>query len=120
MGAAAVGKSALAWRYTQNEFREYYDPTISDTFQKNLSIDGKQITVDILDTAGMEDYQPLEDDWINNKDSILLVYSVDIESSLYHLRNIWDKIRNRYFTGKMPTVVLVGNKVDLKRNIAPE
>lgn len=88
MGAAAVGKSALALRFVYGEYRTYYDPTISDTFEKLITRNDKRISMSILDTAGMEDYSALEDDWINGRNAIILTCSVDIFSSLEHLRTL--------------------------------
>ena len=48
--------------------------------------------VSILDTAGMEDFHPLLDEWIDDKHAHILVFSVDIGDSLRRLRFFHDKI----------------------------
>ena len=38
-------------------FVEDYDPTIEDTYRKHIIIDGETYQLDILDTAGQEEYR---------------------------------------------------------------
>lgn len=114
LGAAAVGKSAVTQRYVQNRFVRDYDPTIEDYYKKTPSVDGEVAPLLILDTAGMEDYYPLIDDWIDKKDGFVLVYSVEWSDSLERLNGFNDKILHRYSQqgSKGPVVVIAANKVD--------
>ena len=52
MGSGGVGKSAITVRFVQEIFVEKYDPTIEDSYRKNVVIDDKQYMLEILDTAG--------------------------------------------------------------------
>jgi GTPase KRas protein len=115
LGAAAVGKSAVTMRYTNNRFITDYDPTIEDYFTKNTTLEGDPIIVSILDTAGMEDYKALKDHWIDKKDGFILVYSVDIADSINRIREDFAKLTDRYDmrdARKAPVVVIAANKVD--------
>lgn len=38
-------------------FVEEYDPTIEDSYRKQVVIDGETCLLDILDTAGQEEYR---------------------------------------------------------------
>ncbi|CAG9331790.1 unnamed protein product [Blepharisma stoltei] len=123
LGAAAVGKSAITLRYVNNKFIRDYDPTIEDYYTKNAIIDGEPTVLSILDTAGMEDYFPLIDDWIDNKDGFILVFSVELPDSLQRLRYFQDKILHRYSQqgNKGPVTIMAANKVDLpNRNVSSE
>ncbi|OMJ90367.1 hypothetical protein SteCoe_7282 [Stentor coeruleus] len=123
LGSAAVGKSAIIQRYVQNKFVRDYDPTIEDYYKKIAIIDGETVPLSIFDTAGMEDYYPLIDEWIDKKDGFILVYSMDIKDSLQKLNIFIDKIKHRYSGhGKSdPVVVIVGNKIDIpNREITTE
>ena len=39
-------------QFVQNVFVEKYDPTIEDSYRKNLDIDNESYLLEILDTAG--------------------------------------------------------------------
>eukprot|EP00492_Amphilonche_elongata_P004551 TRINITY_DN4926_c0_g1_i1.p2 TRINITY_DN4926_c0_g1~~TRINITY_DN4926_c0_g1_i1.p2 ORF type:complete len:68 (-),score=7.52 TRINITY_DN4926_c0_g1_i1:323-526(-) len=52
LGSGGVGKSALTLRLISDEFAEEYDPTIEDSYRKQVTIDGIPALLDVLDTAG--------------------------------------------------------------------
>ena len=52
-GCGGVGKSALTIQFVQGMFIPDYDPTIEDSYRKQVERDGK-VLLDILDTAGGE------------------------------------------------------------------
>ncbi|VDL91872.1 unnamed protein product [Schistocephalus solidus] len=52
LGSGGVGKSALTVQFVQNIFVEKYDPTIEDSYRKQIDVDGQQCMLEILDTAG--------------------------------------------------------------------
>jgi len=51
-----VGKSALILKYMYGDFVEEYDPTKADSYRKKVALDGVECQIDILDTAGQEEY----------------------------------------------------------------
>lgn len=56
VGSGGVGKSALTLQYMYGDFVEEYDPTKADSYRKKVSLDGHDCQIDILDTAGQEEY----------------------------------------------------------------
>lgn len=52
MGSGGVGKSALTVQFVQGIFVEKYDPTIEDSYRKQVEVEGQQCMLEILDTAG--------------------------------------------------------------------
>lgn len=38
------------------QFVEDYEPTKADSYRKKVILDGEEVQIDILDTAGQEDY----------------------------------------------------------------
>lgn len=116
LGTAAVGKSCIMLRYIWNTFDWSYNPTIEDYHTRNVVIDNEPSQVSIYDTAGMEDYHHLIDGWVENKDGLILVFSVDMPDSLSVLVDFYDKITHRYITdGKTrPLMVLAANKIDVE------
>ena len=61
LGSGGVGKSALTIRLITDNFLEEYDPTIEDTYQKSLVVDGESTVLNVLDTAGQEEYSTMQD-----------------------------------------------------------
>jgi hypothetical protein len=38
------------------DFVEEYEPTKADAYRRNITLQGDEVQIDILDTAGQEDY----------------------------------------------------------------
>jgi len=112
LGSGGVGKSALTLRLISDEFAEEYDPTIEDSYRKQVMIDNKAALLDVLDTAGQEEYASLQDQWIREGDGYLIVYSITNKSSLEEANQLHEKIERIRDSETFPAV-LVGNKCDL-------
>ncbi|KAA0190422.1 Ras protein Ral-A [Fasciolopsis buskii] len=52
VGSGGVGKSALTLQFMYDEFIEDYEPTKADSYRKKYVLDGEEVQIDILDTAG--------------------------------------------------------------------
>lgn len=61
----------------QEKFQQIYDPTIEEKYTKILSVDGQEVTLDILDTAGQKEFQSMEQFWFREGEIFLIVYSID-------------------------------------------
>ncbi|PIO67316.1 Ras family protein [Teladorsagia circumcincta] len=59
VGTGGVGKSALTLQFMYDEFVEEYEPTKADSYRKKVVLDGEECSIDILDTAGQEDYSAI-------------------------------------------------------------
>ncbi|EPQ32246.1 uncharacterized protein PFL1_00443 [Pseudozyma flocculosa PF-1] len=112
MGGGGVGKSALTVQFVRNVFVSTYDPTIEDTYRKMLSIDGQQCLVEILDTAGTEQFMALKELYIKSGQGFVLVFSLTHLASVNELGPLREQIV-RIKDAKVP-LVLVGNKSDLR------
>merc|ERR1719197_2048464 len=112
LGSGGVGKSALTLRLISDEFAEEYDPTIEDSYRKQVMIDGKPALLDVLDTAGQEEYASLQDQWIREGDGYLIVYSITSADSLAEAEVLQQKITRIRDSIDFP-MVLAGNKCDL-------
>ncbi|KAK7713035.1 Ras-related protein rsr1 [Botryosphaeria dothidea] len=56
LGSGGVGKSCLTAQFVQNVWIESYDPTIEDSYRKAIDVDGRSVVLEILDTAGTEQF----------------------------------------------------------------
>ncbi|KAJ3079271.1 hypothetical protein HK102_003910, partial [Quaeritorhiza haematococci] len=63
VGSGGVGKSALTLQYMYGDFIEEYDPTKADSYRKKVSLDSQDCFIDILDTAGQEEYAAIRDNY---------------------------------------------------------
>jgi len=121
LGSGAVGKSCIALRFVQGVFNEQYDPTIEDYFRKDASVDGQIVSLDILDTAGQEDFGALKAAWYRKKDGFILVFSLDMPNTLDDLAKFHDELSKFYeVEGVVPPILIVGNKLDLVSNAEAE
>ncbi|MBV99395.1 Ras-related protein Ral-B, partial [Eschrichtius robustus] len=58
------------------EFVEDYEPTKADSYRKKVVLDGEEVQIDILDTAGQEDYAAIRDNYFRSGEGFLLVFSI--------------------------------------------
>ncbi|GAA6006699.1 uncharacterized protein JCM10292_003458 [Rhodotorula paludigena] len=119
MGGGGVGKSALTVRFVHSMFVEKYDPTIEDSYRRNLTVDGITVALEVLDTAGTEQFMSLSTLYMRSGDGFLLVFSLTASESLGELHSIREQIQ-RIKEASLPVgatqrtpIVLVGNKLDL-------
>jgi len=66
LGTGGVGKSALTVQFVQGIFVDKYDPTIEDSYRKPFEVDGEQKVLEILDTAGTEQFTAMRDLYMKN------------------------------------------------------
>ncbi|VDQ12362.1 unnamed protein product [Trichobilharzia regenti] len=112
VGAGGVGKSALTIQLIQNHFVEEYDPTIEDSYRKQVVIDGEICLLDILDTAGQEEYSAMRDQYMRTGEGFLCVFAVNNLKSYEDINQYREQIKRVKDADEVP-MVLVGNKVDL-------
>jgi Ras-related protein M-Ras len=112
IGEGGVGKSSLTIQFFQRQFLDYYDPTIEDQYIQHTEIDGNWCILDVLDTAGQEEYSAMREQYIRNGRGFLLVYSVTDEQSLQEAAKLYKQVLRVKDRNEYP-VLLVANKVDL-------
>ena len=118
-----------------NHFVETYDPTIEDSYRKQVVIDSQSCMLEVLDTAGQEEYTALRDQWIRDGEGFVLVYSIASRASFSRIRKFYHQIQrvkesssaasptgtgylaspmsqSSSFAGGRAPVMLVGNKSD--------
>ncbi|SCU81711.1 LAFA_0C06700g1_1 [Lachancea sp. 'fantastica'] len=113
VGGGGVGKSALTIQLIQSHFVDEYDPTIEDSYRKQVVIDDKVSILDILDTAGQEEYSAMREQYMRTGEGFLLVYSVTSRTSFDELMTYYQQILRVKDADYVP-VFLVGNKSDLE------
>jgi GTPase KRas protein len=112
VGGGGVGKSAVTVQYVQCKYLEVYDPTIQDSYTKQTKVDGNVEYLEILDTAGQEEYSALRDAYMRNCQGFLVVYDITKKKSLFELEDYIQSIQRAKEADKVP-VVIIGNKCDM-------
>ena len=112
LGSGGVGKSALTVQFVQGIFVEKYDPTIEDSYRKQCEIDNAQCMLEILDTAGTEQFTAMRDLYMKNGQGFVLVFSIIAQSTFNDLPDMREQILRVKDKDDVP-MMLVGNKKDL-------
>ena len=123
MGAAKVGKSAIISRFMFENFVSEYKATVEEFYQGEFVINGLNVTLDILDTAGAYDFPAMRKLSISTGDAFVLVYSVEDEDSFNEVNRLREQILEQKGSESLTPIVIVGNKTDLpmeKRAIQKE
>ena len=95
-------------QFVKGAFVEDYDPTIEDLYCKHVEIDGGAHKLEILDTAGQDDYTPLRSTFMDSGDGFILVYAIDDDSSFEELEAIFAEIDQVHAGRGPPPTVMVG------------
>jgi len=114
MGSGGVGKSAITLQLMQNRFIEGHDPTIEDSYQKYINVDGQPCRLDILDTAGQEEFKSMRSQYMRQGQGYILVYAVTDRTSFEKTHEFYDEVVKAKGAKENVILVLVGNKCDLK------
>ncbi|KAI6103669.1 P-loop containing nucleoside triphosphate hydrolase protein [Pisolithus sp. B1] len=113
-GDAAVGKSSLLVRLTDQRFLSNPDPTLGVEFGSKLiemPEEGKIIKLQCWDTAGTESFRSITRSYYRGAAGCLLVYDVTNRASFLDARSWLADVRAH--ADPHLTCILVGNKVDL-------
>jgi len=113
VGGGGVGKSALTIQFIQGHFVDDYDPTIEDSYRKQCVIDDEVALLDVLDTAGQEEYHAMREQYMRSGEGFLLVYSITSRNSFEEINTFYQQILRVKDHDKVP-VVIVANKCDLE------
>lgn len=115
IGDAAVGKSSMLIRFTDDAFDEHIQSTIGVDFKvKHLELNNKRIKLTVWDTAGQERFRTLTSSYYRGAQGVVMVYDVTRRDSFDNLDH-WLKEVKLYSPNNGEGVIklLVGNKIDL-------
>ncbi|KAJ4317258.1 Ras- protein rsr1 [Neodidymelliopsis sp. IMI 364377] len=120
-------------QFVQNVWIESYDPTIEDSYRKQIEVDGRHVILEILDTAGTEQFTAMRycygvefgsfeltirrELYMKTGQGFLLVFAITSASSFHELAELREQIRRIKEDDNVP-MVLVGNKSDLEEDRA--
>ncbi|MGH0160506.1 UNVERIFIED_CONTAM: hypothetical protein FKN15_039540 [Acipenser sinensis] len=94
------------------EFVETSAKTRQDSYRKQVVIDGETCLLDILDTAGQEEYSAMRDQYMRTGEGFLCVFAINNSKSFADIHLYREQIKRVKDADDVP-MVLVGNKCDL-------
>ncbi|KAG8428911.1 hypothetical protein GDO86_018895 [Hymenochirus boettgeri] len=77
LGYSSVGKSSLALHFIKGDFPEDYEPTLENNWSKTFVMGGEEFELEVVDTAGQDEYSLLPQSFIIGIHGYIVVYSVD-------------------------------------------
>ncbi len=114
LGDSTVGKTCFLMRYTDNTFQEIHMSTIGLDYRlKNITLEnGKNIKIQIWDTAGQEAFQAITRTYYKGAVGALLVYDITRHETFEHIDRWLNEIKAN--GSKDICCILIGNKKDLE------
>lgn len=111
IGDTDVGKTNILSRF----INEYFDPNTKQTIgvefsTKILTIDDKNIKVQLWDTAGQERYRAIISSYYRGASGVIIVYDVTNRTSFMNIKNWYEELEHR---SNYYHILLIGNKADL-------
>lgn len=95
-----------------SQFVEDYEPTKADSYRKKVVLHGRECQIDILDTAGQEDYAVVRDNYFRSGEGFLCVFSL-VDRETFAATNEFRDLVLRVKVDDQIPLILVGNKLDL-------
>ena len=121
VGDSETGKSSFLVRFYSNEFSDVFLTTIGmDKQTKIVKVMNDDIRLVLWDTAGQERFKSLPGKYYQNADGILILFDVNKKSSFENVKNWMADIKNNIGENHKTNIFLIGNKVDLKREVSKE
>jgi len=115
LGDSGVGKTCIISRYISGTFDENSATTNGASYcSKNVNYEklGKNLLLDIWDTAGQEKYKALTKFFYKDAAVCILVYDITRKESFDNLKNFWySQLKEN--SGSNVVLGVAGNKCDL-------
>jgi small GTP-binding protein len=111
LGAFAVGKTSLVARYVSSMFSDKYLSTVGVKIdKKQVSVDGRDLTLMLWDIAGQDDFQTVQPSHLRGMAGYLLVADGTRRATLEISRQL--QVKAATVAGPVPFILLL-NKSDL-------
>lgn len=117
-GSGGIGKTALVYKLTTGTFVDDIDPTIENTYKKELKVDGITYILDILDTAGPEEYHLMIPQYMKACHVVLILYSITDAASFENAKSLVDTARTTKEDSEYKCIAMGSTKCDLESSRA--
>ena len=123
IGDSGVGKTCILLKFADQNFNTSHISTIGIDYKiKTIQIDGKNVKLQIWDTAGPERYRVITQAYFRDIQGVIVAYDSTSEESFNNVRN-WVRQVETHTSGRGSIEsVLIGNKCDMTdvREVEPE
>uniref|UniRef100_A0A8C0GQ10 Small monomeric GTPase n=1 Tax=Chelonoidis abingdonii TaxID=106734 RepID=A0A8C0GQ10_CHEAB len=92
LGYRSMGKSSLTIQFVEGQFIDSYDPTIENTFTKLITVNGQEYHLQLVDTAGQDEYSIFPQTYSIDINGYILIYSVTSIKSFEVIKVIHGKL----------------------------
>jgi len=113
LGTGGVGLTAIIRQFLFKELFLKYDPTVEDMYFGQVIVNGERRNLEIIDTAGQQEYSALRDHYIHSYKMFVYVFSVTSVSTFHAIDKIIAQT-SRAHENEKTFGILIGNKTDLK------
>lgn len=117
VGDGAVGKTCMIMCYSQDIFPTAYVPTVFDAHQGTSRYDGREVALDIWDTAGQQDLARMRPLAYPNTHCFIVSFSLVDKVSFQNACSVWKNELENLGPSHCPRL-LVGLKADLREEYA--
>ncbi|XP_021089002.1 rho-related GTP-binding protein RhoF isoform X2 [Mesocricetus auratus] len=114
VGDGGCGKTSLLMVYCQGSFPEHYAPSVFEKYTASVAVGNKEVTLNLYDTAGQEDYDRLRPLSYQNTHLVLICYDVMNPTSYDNVLIKWFPEVTHFCRGT--PMVLIGCKTDLRKD----
>ena len=120
LGESQTGKTSFIQRYVKNNFSLGYITTVGIDFQvKILTLNDKNIKLQIWDTAGQERFKNITKNYFQSSDGFIVAYDITSRNSFVNVSTWLKEITNN--APEDTKKILIGTKCDLtNREVSTE
>lgn len=112
VGDSNVGKTAIIYRYTQKKLKDTLStPENDDTKGTIIQIEGQQVNLQFIDTAGLERFRNITKAYYRSCNGVMIIFDLTCRDSFTSL-NYWVDSLKDGREQKKYEVILVGNKCE--------
>lgn len=115
IGEQLVGKTCIVNRFVNDTF-SYQPQTVGAGYEsKTVNVEGKNVRLQIWDTAGQEQYRSIATSYIRGSQAAIIVYGVDDKQTFDTTSQWFETLTSIADSGIL--IYLVANKIDLDREV---
>ncbi|XP_057298189.1 ras-related protein RabC-like [Hydractinia symbiolongicarpus] len=119
LGGTKVGKTSILKQLVWKRFSQHYEPTLETDLDFVTEYKGRTVVCLLIDTCGSNDFPAMRNLCMSKSNAFIVVFSVADPASLETAKHTVTEIMHSKEENSR-TILLVGNKTDLKRKVTSD